>query len=101
MQISINVIQSITNIPECMTMNELQEATSQDQHLQYFMKYVIQGWPECKNQLPQDIRTYWMFRDDMAVVNGKVIKDRHIVILGALQQQVLKQLHTYHIGIKN
>ena len=38
-------------------MHELQEATSQDQHL---MEYVIQGWPKSKNQLPQDIRTYWM-----------------------------------------
>ena len=30
-------------------MHELQEATSQDQHLQQFMKDVIQGWPESKN----------------------------------------------------
>ena len=42
MQISINVIQSFTNILECMTMHELQEATSEDHHLQHLMKYVIQ-----------------------------------------------------------
>ena len=83
-----------------MTMHELWEATSQDQHLQGLMKYVIQRWPESKNQLPQDIRTYWMFRDNMAVINGVVIKGRLIVIPEVLQQQVLKQLHINHMAIK-
>ena len=40
-QISINAILSTTNILECMTMHELQEATSQDQHLLCLMEYVI------------------------------------------------------------
>ena len=48
MQISFNVIQSTTNIQECMTMHELKEATSQDQHLQHLMEYVIKGWPDSK-----------------------------------------------------
>ena len=81
-----------------MTMHELQDATSKDQHLK---EYVIQGKPDSKNQLPQDIGTYWMFRDDMAVIDEVVIKGKHIVILKALLQQVLKQLHIKHMGIKN
>ena len=59
-----------------MTMHELQEAMS-PQHL---MEYVIQGLPDCKNQLPQDVRTCWMFRDNMAVIDGVVIKGKCIVI---------------------
>ena len=74
-----------------MTVQELQEAMSQDQHHQCLIEYVIQGWPENKNQLPQDIRTYWTFRDDMVVIDG-VVKDKCVVIPEALQQQVLKQL---------
>ena len=100
MQISINTIQSTTNIPEHMTMHVLQQATSQDQHLQCLMEYVIQGQPESKSQLPWEIRTYWAFRNDMAVTDGVVTKGRCIVILEALQKQVLKQLHVYHMGIK-
>ena len=41
-----------------------------------------------------------VFRDDMAVINGVVIKGQHIVIPEALQQQALKQLHINHIGIE-
>ena len=36
----------------------------------------------------------------MAVIDGVVIKGRHIVIPEALQQQALKQLHINHMGIK-
>ena len=57
MQISINVIQSSTYILQCMTMCELQETMSQEQFLQHLMEYIIQGWPNSKNQLPQVIRT--------------------------------------------
>ena len=55
-------------------MCEQQEAMYQDQHLQHLMEYAIQGWPDSKNQLPHDIRTYWTFRDDMAVIDRVVIK---------------------------
>ena len=63
-----------------MNMHELQEAMSQDQHLQCLMEYVIQGWPESKTQLPHDIRTYWTFRDDLAFITGIVTKGRCIVM---------------------
>ena len=53
-----------------------------------------------KKQLPQDIRTYWTFRDDKAVIDGVVINGKCIVILKALQQQALKQLHINYMGIE-
>ena len=52
MEISINVIQLMTNVPGCMTFSELKEATSEDQHLQHLMEYIIKGWPDNKGQLP-------------------------------------------------
>ena len=42
----------------------------------------------------------WMFKDNMAVIDGVVIKGKHVVILKALQWQVRKQLHINHMGIK-
>ena len=50
MQISLNATQLRTYVPECMTFNELKEATSQGQHLQQLMEYIIQGWPDNKGQ---------------------------------------------------
>ena len=64
MWLSINAIHSTTSISGCIIMHEIHEATSQDKCIQCLMEYTIQGWPENKNQLPQDIRTYYVFRDD-------------------------------------
>ena len=41
MQLSDNVIQTGTNIPECIKVHELQQAISQDQHLQCLKDYII------------------------------------------------------------
>ena len=57
-QLNINEIQTATNIPVYMKMHELQQTTSQDQNLQHCQDYIIQGWPESRDQMPQDIRKY-------------------------------------------
>ena len=65
MQLTINAIQTTTNIPDCMAIEELQQATSQDEHLHHHQEYTIRCFPE---HLPQDMRTYWTFQDDMTVI---------------------------------
>ena len=61
MQLNIDAIQTTTNIPDGMTMHELQQATLQDEHLEHLNEHIIQGWPENRYQIPQDMRTYWLF----------------------------------------
>ena len=96
MQFGINAIQKTTNIPGCMTMHELQQVTCQDQHMQCLKEYIIKGWTEHKDQIQQDIRPYWIFKDDMAVI----MEGKHIVVTEVLQQQTLQQLHVNHISIE-
>ena len=55
MQLIIDAIQTMTNIPDCMTIQHLQQATSQDDHLQQLKGYIIRGWPENKDHIPQDM----------------------------------------------
>ena len=73
MQLSINAIQTATNIPESMTMHELQQAMYQDQHLQHLTDFVIQGWPESTDHISQDVRRYCTFRDDMVTEKTKLL----------------------------
>ena len=51
MQSKINTIQTTTNITDCVTVHELQRATSQ----------IVQGWPKSRDQILQDMRTKWTF----------------------------------------
>ena len=86
-----------------MIIHKLEQAMSQDKHLQHFKDYIIQGWPESRDQILQDItdiRTYWMFRDDITVINEVIINGRHTLVLQVIQKQALQQLHMNQMAIE-
>ena len=47
-----------------------------------------------------NIRPYWSYKDNLAVIDCVVMKGRHIIIPESLKQQALDQLHVNHMGIK-
>ena len=100
MDVWVDAIQSVTDMPECLSMAAIQHASSQDDHLQQLKNLIIAGWPDNKDKLHADIRPYWLYRDELAVIDGIILKGRHIVIPNSLRKQVLNQLHTNHIGIE-
>ena len=100
MDIQVDAIQSTTDIPECVSMAEIQQALVQDDHLQELKNFIISGWPDMNDKLHADLRPYWLYGGELAVMDGIILKGRHIVIPNSLKQQVLDQLHTNHMGIE-
>ena len=98
MHLTSDAIQSMTDIPECMSISQIQQATAQDEHLQCLKNIIVTGWPNTKDHLHIDTRPYWSYKDDLAVIDGIVMKGRHIIIPEDLKQQVLGQLHVNHMG---
>ena len=100
MDVKVDAVQTSTNVPECMSIQKMQCTTAQDEHLQWLKGYINAGWPESKDHLHQDIRASWPFKDDMAVINGVILRGRHIIIPETLKAQALEQLHINHMGIE-
>ena len=100
MDIRIDAIQSVIDIPECLSISQIQEASTQDDHLQHLKSFIIAGWLRMRDELHSYLRPYWSYRDDLAVIDGVVMKGRHILIPTSLKQQGLDQLHTNHMGIE-
>ena len=75
MQLNIDTTQTTTNIPDCMKLHELQCTASEDERLQYLIEDILQGWPENRDQIPQDMRTYWTFPDYIAVTDMVIITE--------------------------
>ena len=96
----VDAIQASMNVLGCMLVQQIQQATVQDEHLQQLKGFIIAGWQENKEQVHQDIRAYWSFRDDMAVVDGVIMKGRCIGIPEALKPQALDQLHINPMDIE-
>ena len=86
------------DIADCMRVEEIRLATIDDEHLGLLSKYVLCVWP-CRVEI-QKLQLYWSFRDEIANIDGIVIKDTRIILLESLQNQALRQLHMYHMGIE-
>ena len=100
MDIRVDVIQSVTDIPECISISHIQHTMVQDEHLQCLKKHYITGLLSTKDELHIGIRLYWSYRDDLAVIDRVVMKGRCIIIPAKLKQQVLDLLHLNHMDIK-
>ena len=100
MDVWVDSIQNSNDMLKCISMEEIQQASSQDDHLQQLKKFIIAGWPNTKDELYTNIRPYWPYRDKLAVIDGIILKGWCIVIPNSLRQQVLTQLHTSHMAIE-
>ena len=100
MELWVDIIQTATDMPEYLSMTELQQASSQDNHLQKLKHFIITGWPNSKDEISTELKLYWSNRDELVVIGGVILKGRCIIIPNSLRQQVLDQLYTNHIGIE-
>ena len=82
-------------------MAEIQQASTQDDHLQCLKSLIIAGWPNTKDELHADLKPYWSYRDELVVIDGVMLKGMPIIIPNSLRQQVLGLLHTNHRGIED
>ena len=100
MELWADVIQTTTDMPECLSITDLQQASSQDSHIQKLKHFIITGWFNSRDDVSEELKPYWAYRDELAVISGIVLKGRHIIIPNSLKQQVLNQLHINHMGIE-
>ena len=77
----------------------IRTATAADPVLSKLMAQIQVGWPDRRQAVPEVIRGYFPFRDELVVQDGLVFKYRRLVIPFSQQGEVLSQLHRSHIGL--
>lgn len=78
----------------------LQKETTNDPICRKLGQIIHTGWPDSIKELPQDIRPFWACRDELGIANGVLFKGRQVLIPEKLREDILKQLHTGHLGIE-
>ena len=73
--------------------------TARALHLQDLKGCIIKVHPQI-DDVAQDIQKYWPIRYEWAMTNGMTIKGRLVIIPSQVHNQILKQLHNNHMGIK-
>ena len=80
------------------TIAELQQETAKDPTLQQLKQEVLTGWRD-RSQVPEEIRQFYGYRDEITVQNGILYKGMRIIVTESLQKQMLKKVHSSHRGI--
>lgn len=81
-------------------LTELKQTTNEDQEMTALREQIINGWPEKQRSLPQPLRQYWSYRDELTVEEGGVImKGQRILIPKQCRKDILTKLHDAHQGI--
>ena len=73
MELWVDVIQTTTDMPECLSMTDPQQALSEDSHIQKLKHFIIADWHDSKDEVSEELKLYWSYRDELAVINGLVL----------------------------
>jgi hypothetical protein len=79
--------------------NALKEETAKDITMQTLIEVILHGWPDKKADVPENVRTYWDYREELAVYDGIVFKNDRVVIPQGMRSAMLKIIHQAHLGI--
>lgn len=77
----------------------LEEETAKDKTLQHLVKYYMNGWPANSKDVPEEIKIYYKFKDEIYVSGNLVFVGRKLSVPISLRKEMLEKLHSPHLGV--
>ena len=99
MFITINVMALCTDILDCVRAKEIRLATLDNKHMCLLSEYVLHGWPSTNVEVQKELQPYWSFRNEIAVIDGIVMKGIRIIVPTSPQNKALNHLCLSHMDI--
>jgi transposase InsO family protein len=97
--LDVSIAQVLTIKPS--RLESLREETKSDATLAKLSDLIKHGWPKAIQEIDDDLKPYWCFRDELAVLDGLVMKHQRVVVPKALRMQTLERLHDGHQGVSS
>ena len=79
-------------------LEQIRKETEQDESLQILKRTILNGWPETRDFLPEQVTPYFGYRDELAVQNGLIFRGGQVVIPQKLRQDMKVKIHSSHLG---
>ena len=98
LDITVHDVEVFTEISP-LSLVKIKRVTRDDPVLQTLKQYIQDGFPENKANCAESVQDYFNFREELAVVDGLIVKGHCVVIPSSLQNETLRLLHSSHVGI--
>ena len=84
---------------QAVTWDRVRTATSSDRNMHKLSELIDAGFPDHRNDLPQALREFFQFRDDLFTFDGVILYKDRVVIPPSLRHEILSALHSAHQGV--
>ena len=79
------------------TYSVIQLATQNDPALSHLFPYIQHWWPEIKEEIGNNLATFWSYRWGLAYTDGIFYKDNKIIIPDEMRYRMLEKIHWTHV----
>ena len=92
----VNILEALSYKDE--QLEKIKGHTDDDPVMQQLKDIILQGWPEKRENVRNELLPYWSFRDELCVTDGIIFKGSRLVIPASLRTYVKDKLHVGHRG---
>lgn len=79
----------------------IQLETANDPSLQTLVKFIANGWPKNIRDVPENIKMYFKYKDELSAQQGLIFRNNKILIPYVLRKLMIEKVHVSHLGIEN
>ncbi|XP_017484858.1 PREDICTED: uncharacterized protein K02A2.6-like, partial [Rhagoletis zephyria] len=79
----------------------IQKETKADVTLQQLAYFVLNGWPDKRSKIPNSVKPYWCYREQITSENGLLHKSDRIIVPAKLREDILRRVHASHQGTES
>ncbi|XP_049275262.1 uncharacterized protein K02A2.6-like [Rhipicephalus sanguineus] len=96
-------VQDILGMPEPTNASEARlksilAATNNDAVLSKLREYALTSWPDNKHEVPEAIRPYWSYQEEIHTQDGLLFRSNKVIIPSSMKAEILALLHVAHPG---
>lgn len=73
--------------------------TFNDLKCKLLIKYILDGWPTNKYDVPESVRPVWDYRETLEYVDGIIFRNNLVFIPEGLRNEMISRVHEGHLGI--
>ena len=80
------------------TLERIRAETSKDPILYILNSVTVTGWPDERKSVPEEIRGFWTYREEITADNGVLFKLDQVIVPSSLRAEMLRKMHKAHQG---
>ena len=95
----IFAVNTLTHFQEGEEKMALKLETAKDPELSALHKLISEGWPPKRSSVPDNLKDYWNYRDELTVEDGILLKNRKFIVPKNLHLVYIDKIYAGHLGI--